>query len=702
LEEFEETIDITGEPRVGVFVCHCGSNIAGVVDVKKVVEKIRELPYVVHVEDQRFSCSGAGTKHIEEIIREKKLNRIVVAACSPKTHNPVFMRTCTRAGLNPYLFEMANIRNLNSWVHKHQPDMATVKAVDLTKMAVEKAVRLTPLKKLLTPVVQRALVIGGGVAGITAATALARLGYETHLVEKENELGGMLRYLREIAPLGIDARTFLKQKIEELEKSGAIVHLGTDVKEITGFVGNYRAYLTDGSELEVGAIVLATGGRTHPVDEAPEKPANVKTTSLLDYEMFNGVEGAENITFVGCIGSRNQNRGCSRYCCQTILYHALKLRRMGKNVSVVVKDVRTYGRYAEELYRDASKEGVRFIRVQQDKPMEEQVRMVDGSLEIFDTTTGRNLEIKTDILVAAPAIDPLEEVPAAQQLRVSKDSEGFFLELHPKLGPVETASQGVLIAGVAQGPKDVKESTVQALAATTKAATILASPHLEREPFIPVINLYKCTKCMRCAEVCPYTAIRGELRKWIEIIPGLCQGCGACVAECNVEGAITMPGFTDEQIMSQIDAVLSEHPEQKVLVFACNWCSYAGADLAGILKIQYPPSSRVIRTMCSARVSQKLVMHAFRKGAGAVLVTGCWPQDCHYNYANLNTKKRYERWLRILEARGIRKERLQLHWISAAEAKRFAEKMAEAHELVEKLPPEEVRETIKKLESVRA
>jgi heterodisulfide reductase subunit A len=700
LEEFEETIDTTGEPRVGVFVCHCGSNIAGVVDVKKVVENVRRLPYVAHVEDQRFSCSGAGTKHIEEVIREKKLNRVVVAACSPKTHSPVFMRTCARSGLNPYLFEMANIRNLNSWVHKYQPEMATAKAIDLTRMAVEKAVRLTPLKKLVTPIVQRALVIGGGLAGITAATALARLGYETHLVEKENELGGMLRYLRELAPLGINAKTFLQQKITELKESGAVLHLGTHVREITGFVGNYRVYLTDGSELDIGAIVLATGGMAHSVDGL-KNAANVKTVSLLDYERFDGIEGAENITFVGCIGSRNQNRGCSRYCCQTLLYHALKLRRMGKNVSVVVKDVRTYGRYAEELYREAAREGVRLIRVHQDKPMEEQIKLGDGFLEVFDTTIGSSLEIRTDVVVAVPAIDPPEEVSAAQQLRVPKYSEGFFLELHPKLGPVETSTQGVLIAGVAQGPKDVKESVVQALAAAAKAVTILASPHLEKEPFIPVINPYKCTKCMRCAEVCPYNAIRGELRKWIEVIPGLCQGCGACVAECNVEGAITMPGFTDEQIMAQIDAALAENPEQKVLVFACNWCSYAGADLAGILKIQYPSSNRVIRTMCSARVSQKLVMHALRKGAGVVLVTGCWPQDCHYNYANLNTKKRYERWLRMLEARGIRKERLQLHWISAAEAKRFAEKMTEAHELLEKLTPQEIQETVKKLEGVR-
>ncbi|MEM4298651.1 MAG: hydrogenase iron-sulfur subunit, partial [Nitrososphaerota archaeon] len=312
-------------------------------------------------------------------------------------------------------------------------------------------------------------------------------------------------------------------------------------------------------------------------------------------------------------------------------------------------------------------------------------------LVVRDITIGETLNMPADYVVLATAIDPPAEIAAAQQLRVAKDSEGFFLELHPKLGPVESITQGVFLAGVAQGPKDIRESISQGLAAAAKAAALLTSPQLEKEPFIPVINLQKCTKCMRCAQVCPYGAIKGELRKWIEVIPGLCQGCGACVAECNVEGAITMPGFTDEQLIAQIDAALAENPEEKAIVFACNWCSYAGADLAGILKIQYPPVCRVIRTMCSARVSQKLILHAFEKGAGAVFVTGCWPQDCHYNYANLNTKRRYERWLKIIQARNIDPKRLQLHWISAAEAKRFAEKMTEAHEVVMTLKKEKMQ-----------
>ncbi|MEM0482511.1 MAG: hydrogenase iron-sulfur subunit, partial [Nitrososphaerota archaeon] len=595
------------------------------------------------------------------------------------------------AGLNPYLLEMANIRNLNSWVHKNQPIEATRKAVDLISMAVAKAVLQKPMTKLSTPVLQKALVIGGGVAGMTAATALAEMGFETHLVEKEHELGGLLRYLREIAPSGLDAQLFLQWKIKQLERSGAKVHLGTEVTEVTGFVGNYHVTLSSGEELDVGAIILATGGKVHEPNWPKVEGGGSKVATLLRYEMDGVPEDARNIVFIGCVGSRNPSRGCSRYCCQTIIYHALKLRRSGKNVSVIVKDVRTYGRGAEELYRKACEEGVRFIRVGTEKPIEDLVQIGEGGLVVRDITIGETLNMPADYVVLATAIDPPAEIAAAQQLRVAKDSEGFFLELHPKLGPVESITQGVFLAGVAQGPKDIRESISQGLAAAAKAAALLTSPQLEKEPFIPVINLQKCTKCMRCAQVCPYGAIKGELRKWIEVIPGLCQGCGACVAECNVEGAITMPGFTDEQLIAQIDAALAENPEEKAIVFACNWCSYAGADLAGILKIQYPPVCRVIRTMCSARVSQKLILHAFEKGAGAVFVTGCWPQDCHYNYANLNTKRRYERWLKIIQARNIDPKRLQLHWISAAEAKRFAEKMTEAHEVVMTLKKEKMQ-----------
>jgi heterodisulfide reductase subunit A len=284
-----------------------------------------------------------------------------------------------------------------------------------------------------------------------------------------------------------------------------------------------------------------------------------------------------------------------------------------------------------------------------------------------------------------------------QQLKVSIDQEGFALESHPKLGPAEAAVQGVLLAGTVQYPKSVKESALQALAAAAKASVIISKNEIEREPFVALVNPEKCTKCGRCIPVCPYGAILGEVRKSIEFVTAACQGCGTCVAECTVDGALTQEGFTDKQITAQVDAALADDPSRKVLIYACNWCSYAGADLAGVMKIQYPSNTRVIRTMCSGRVSQKLVMYAFSKGAGAVLVTGCHIGDCHYINANHQTEKRIERWRTQLKAKGVNSERLQLWWVSAAEPKRFADKAREMSELVGNLPPEELRSTVAKV-----
>jgi len=285
-----------------------------------------------------------------------------------------------------------------------------------------------------------------------------------------------------------------------------------------------------------------------------------------------------------------------------------------------------------------------------------------------------------------------------QQLKVSIDQEGFALESHPKLGPAEAAVQGVLLAGTVQYPKFVKEAALQALAAAAKASVIISKNEIEREPFVAVVDAAKCTKCGRCIPVCPYGAILGEVRKDIEFVTAACQGCGTCVAECTVDGALTQEGFTDRQITAQVDAALSEGASGKVLIYACNWCSYAGADLAGVMKIQYPSNTRVIRTMCSGRISQKLVMYAFSRGAGAVLVTGCHPGDCHYISANLQTEKRVERWRTQLRAKGVDPNRLQLWWVSAAEPKRFADKAKEMAALISKLPVEELQSTASKVQ----
>ncbi len=691
-------ISSDGEPRIGVFACHCGSNIAGVVDVPELVRYARTLPNVVHSQDQMYSCAANTLNDISAVIRDKRINRVVVAACSPKTHYPTFQGSLDRAGLNKYLLEMANVRNMDSWVHKDDRAGALKKAKDMTKMAVLKASKMKPLAPMKFPVTQRALVVGGGVAGITAATNLAEQGFETHLVEKDGRLGGLLLSLGEIAPGGTKSELLLGLALEKLRRSGTSVHLSTEVESISGFVGNYHTHLTDGSDLEVGAVVLATGAKPYnPTEFDYSRNPDVMTSLELE-KSIDSVGPKKTVSIISCIGSRNGDMGCSRYCCQTMINQAIRLKDNGNHVNVFYKDIRTFSRFGEEEYEIACRKGVSFIQYPQDSLPQDSIRLENGNLVMKDELLDKEAEFPTDLVVLNIGLTPTnEENDVMHQMKVPRDQNGFALESHPKLGPAESVVQGVVLAGTCQYPKSVKESAIQALAAAAKASTIISKQEIEREPFIAVVDPERCTKCARCIPVCPYNAIRGELGKSIEFITAMCQGCGTCVAECAVEGALKQEDFTDDQITSQIDAALEAEAQGKVLVFACNWCSYAGADLAGIMKIQYPSNSRIVRTMCSGRVSQRLVLYAFSKGAGAVLVTGCHPGDCHYINANTQTEKRVARWKSILKARGVNPDRLQLWWVSAAESKRFADKVKEMDLLIRSFPPEELGSTTSKV-----
>jgi heterodisulfide reductase subunit A len=687
-----EGIDI---PRVGVFVCHCGSNIAGVIDVERVVDFARGLPDVVSASHQMFSCAGNTQQEIEETIKSEKINRVVVAACSPKTHESIFRGVMLRSGLNPYLLEMANIRNMDSWVHKHDKEAATQKANDMVWMAVEKARRLTPLEISQLPLIQKALVIGGGIGGMTAAVAIADQGFETHLVEKKDHLGGLLNQLDEIAPAKIQAAALLEAKSRQLVQSDVQVHLETEIENIGGVVGNFQASLDNGKSLEVGAVVVATGSVLHQPDEFnygrdPQVITNLELESMLK----TSAPEAEKITFIACVGSRQGEFGCSRYCCTSMIAQALRLRKMGKKVRVLYKEMRTYSRQAEELYEDASRAGVQFFRYDPDQPPQAVISSQEGYLEVFDHMLGAKLRIPTDLVVLVLGLKPSPD-NLGEQLKLSRSDDGFYMELHPKLGPVQTAVQGVYLAGTSQGAKDVRESMAQALAAAGKAGALLAQGAIEKEPLTARLISDLCAGCMRCVKVCPYSAIEqiGPAGKdgTVKIIEAACMGCGTCAAECNF-AAIEMPYFTREQILAQIEAGLQDKAEEKCIVFTCNWCSYAGADLAGIEKRQYPASSRIIRTMCSARFEEEFISHAFEQGAGAVLVTGCrlteTGSDCHYNNANQLTWKRFQYWQRKFGRKGIDPERLQLRWISAAEGKEFAEKMAEMDEVVQRYAQE--------------
>jgi heterodisulfide reductase subunit A len=559
-------------------------------------------------------------------------------------------------------------------------------------MAVEKARRLEPLEISHLSLTQSALVIGGGIAGMTAATAVAWQGFETHLVEKGDRLGGILNKLDLIAPANIKARDLLGAKFKDLKEAGVHLHLGTTIENIGGVVGNFHAHLDDGQELQVGAIIVATGSHPYRPDEFgyghdPRVITNLELARLL---VEDGPE-AERITFVSCIGSRHESAGCSRYCCTAMIDQALRTRQMGKKVRIISKDIRTYSRQAEELYEQAMRAGVQFFRYDELRPPGEAITFNDGNVEFYDLFLGVGLRVPTDLLVLVVGLCPTDD-DLAGQLKLARSEDGFLMELHPKLGPAETAVQGVYLAGTAQGAKDVRESMAQAMAAAAKAGALLSRGVIEKEPLTAQVDLELCIGCMRCVKVCPFNAIEqiGPVGKEgeVKILEAACMGCGTCAAECNF-AAIDMPYFTQEQLLAQIDAALAEKPEEKCLVFTCNWCSYAGADLAGIEKRQYPPSARIIRTMCSARFEEVFVTRAFEKGAGAVLITGCrlteTGSDCHYNYANRLTEKCFNHWRRKLRRKGVSPERLQLRWISAAEGKEFAEKIHEMDEVIKNI-----------------
>jgi heterodisulfide reductase subunit A len=391
-------ISTEGEPRIGVFVCHCGSNIAGVVDIKEVLDFARTLPNVVHAQDQTYSCAANTLNDISAVIKDKQINRVVVAACSPKTHYPTFQGALNRAGLNPYLLDMANIRNMDSWVHKEDREGALQKAKDMVRMSVLRAINMKPLQTMKFPVTQTALVVGGGVAGVVAATNLANQGFETHLVERKGELGGLLNSVTEIAPLGVESKALLGSLLKELENSNVKVHLNTSVENIGGFVGSYDVHLSDGANFMAGAVVVATGAEPYvPTEFDYGKDQNVVTSLELD-RMLDSVTG-KTVSIISCVGSRNGTSGCSRFCCQTMINQAFRLREKGNEVNVLYKDIRTFSRFGEEEYEKAGRAGVRFYQYPQGSVPQDSIKRVDGKLIVKDELSGKEVELQSDLTV---------------------------------------------------------------------------------------------------------------------------------------------------------------------------------------------------------------------------------------------------------------------------------------------------------------
>ncbi len=559
--------NVTGErPRIGVFVCRCGINIAGVVDVPSVAEYAATLPYVEFATDNLYSCAQDTQDRMSQIIKQKNLNRVVVAACTPKTHEPLFQETLLNAGLNKYLFEMANIRNHDSWVHKNNPALATHKAKDLVRMAVEKVALMQPLKEAELDIDQAALIIGGGISGMTAARSLARQGYRTHIIERGERLGGQARKIYQTAS-GEKVQEKLAQMIAEIEQNPNIeIHLESELTAVDGFVGSFKSTLKTKAgqrELQHGIAVIATGGRPYqPEEYLYGSDSRIMTNLDLDQRLIAddpALAKAQSAVFIQCVGSREPQRPyCSRVCCTHSIDSALELKKRNPemNVFVLYRDIRTYGE-REYLYKEAREKGVIFIRYSlENKP---RVELAGGKIEVTvtDHVLGLPMVIEADLLTLASAVLPNKDETLAQFFKVPLNDDGFFVEKHAKLGPSEFATDGVFLCGLAHYPKPIDEAIVQGRAAASRAVTLLARKKIRTSGQVAEVDPLMCSGCGVCVSVCPYSApsfIAANARMYAgraQINPVLCKGCGLCVASCR-SGAIHLHGFDNNQIFAQI------------------------------------------------------------------------------------------------------------------------------------------------------
>jgi heterodisulfide reductase subunit A len=588
-------------PRIGVFICHCGVNIGGVVDVPAVVESAKALPYVAYSEDNIYTCSEAGLASIKEAIKKHNLNRVIVASCTPRTHEPLFRSACEEAGLNKYLFEMANIREQCSWVHSKEPERATEKAKDVVRMAVARATWLQPQEEPEIDVKDSSLVIGGGIAGMTAALSLTDQGFKVFLVEKDRELGGNLRRLHRLYPTLQDASEILNPTLEAVKARKNIQLLtSTTVTDVKGYVGNFQVMAAKNGEkisFEVGTIIIACGAENYRPPEGLYQYGlfdRVITQLEMDQLLSKGALGnPERVVMIQCVGSRKgeirayeveafamsdtsrllrkilkarKEDGwpyCSRICCMNAIKNAILIKEKSPKTDVIIfySDLRVYKEY-EDLYSKARDLEVKFIKfIEEAGPEITEAPDKKLFVSVFDMLAGHEVKLSTDwVVLSTPLIPHKDSIMLARMLKIPLSSDGFLMEAHLKLRPVDTQMDGIFLAGAATGPKDVPESIISAKAAASRAAILMANKKMRTEAITAVVNPDLCRGCGRCEEVCEFKAI--EL---IEVAPKVknarvneisCKGCGTCSVTCPT-GAITMRHFTERQVNAMVEAFLT-------------------------------------------------------------------------------------------------------------------------------------------------
>ncbi|MGB7094590.1 MAG: FAD-dependent oxidoreductase [Anaerolineales bacterium] len=574
------------EPRIGVFVCHCGSNIGGYLDVPSVAEYASSLPGVVFAEDNLYTCSQDTIAHIIEEVIHRDLNRVVVASCTPLTHEPLFQDALRHAGLNPHLFEMANIRNQCSWVHSNDWQGATEKAKTLVRMAIARAAQLEPLKTSEVQVNHSALIVGGGAAGMTAALTLADQGFPVHIIEREPVLGGNLRNLQYFLPTDsgdqISPHEFLAQIIEKVTSHPLITtYMNSELVNTSGFKGNFVSLIKsngDISQVDHGVTIVATGGIEYKGTEYGYGQDD-RIVTQLEFENILAQDDQapviESAVMVQCIGPAEKY--CSRICCTTALKNALKIkeRNPDADVSIIYRDIRTYG-FKERLYTQARKAGVLFFHYEFDRKPD--VLIPDRSpgakgkqplrVKVWEPLLGKEVEIETDyVVLSTPVVPPPGTRELASQLKLSLNMDGFFLEAHVKLRPVDFAADGIFMAGLAHYPKFLDESIAQAQAAASRSASILSQETIQTNARVALVDPQACVGCLTCVRICPYDVPQvtgnftgvGNIVGAAFIEPAICHGCGICVSECPAR-AIQLLHYKDIQTLAKLDAMFDIEP----------------------------------------------------------------------------------------------------------------------------------------------
>ena len=548
--------------RIGVFVCDCGSNIAGYLEMKELVDYAKTLPGVAFVQENLYTCSEGGINEIKDAIPRENLNRVVVASCTPRTHEPLFMSACEEAGLNPYLFEMANIRDQCSWVHMQAREKGTQRAKTQIAMAVAKAARLRELSRIKLGLTHRAIIIGGGISGMSAAMALGNMGYEVDLIEKQDRLGGLLNDLNLILPTHEPPSILLDDLSARLNDNPKVtIHTNALVKKVEGYIGNFVATVEEtGTEikLKVGTIIVALGARVlKPAGLMGYDGEKVVTHLELEAILRRGAPPAKNVVMIQCVGSRCEERTyCSRICCMTAVKNAILLKESSPeiNVTIMYRDMQMYGVENEDMFRRSKEMGVRYVTYDPGKPPS----VMQNEVRVYHLRMGKEIKVPADLTVlSTPLIAQEDAGDTSTMLKVPVNENGFFLEGHVKLKPLDFATDGVYLCGNARFPSTIREAIAQGLGAASRAAGVLSKEALYTSGIVADISPDTCCGCLGCVQVCPYGAINYfEDRGICQVNKVLCKGCGGCAATCP-SGSARLDGFSNQQIYSQIEKALA-------------------------------------------------------------------------------------------------------------------------------------------------